>query len=140
VQQGFGGQYEKIYVNGRDLPSVQTTISAKLQQSPNIDLVVTLGAPFALASIQSVKDSGSKAKVATFDFNPQIPPQIQSGALQWAIDQQPFLQGYSAVDGLWLYKNNGNILGGGKATLTGPYLVDKQNVDFVAKFAAAGTR
>jgi simple sugar transport system substrate-binding protein len=140
VQQGFGGQYEKIYVNGRDLPSVQTTISAKLQQSPAIDMVITLGAPFALASIQSVKDAGSKAKVATFDFNPQIPPQIQSGALQWAIDQQPFLQGYSAVDGLWLYKNNGNILGGGKATLTGPYLVDKQNVDFVGKFAAAGTR
>jgi len=140
VQQGFGGQYEKIYVNGRDLPSVQTTISAKLQQSPNIDLVITLGAPFALAAIQSVKDAGSKSKVATFDFNPQIPPQIQSGALQWAIDQQPFLQGYSAVDGLWLYKNNGNILGGGKATLTGPYLVDKNNVDFVGKFAAAGTR
>jgi simple sugar transport system substrate-binding protein len=140
VQQGFGGQYEKIYVNGRDLPSVQTTIAAKLQQDPTIDLIVTLGAPFALAAIQSVSDAGSKSKVATFDFNPQIPPQIKSGALQWAIDQQPFLQGYSAVDGLWLYKNNGNVLGGGQATLTGPYLVDKANVDFVAKFAAAGTR
>ncbi len=140
AQQGFGGQFEKIYVNGRDLPSVQTTIAAKLQQDPAVDLVLTLGAPFALASIQSVSDVGSKAKIATFDFNPQIPPQIKSGALQWAIDQQPFLQGYSAVDGLWLYKNNGNVLGGGKATLTGPYLVDKANVDFVAKFAAAGTR
>jgi len=39
-----------------------------------------------------------------------------------------------------LYKNNGNVLGGGKPTLTGPYLVDKTNVDFVGKFAAAGTR
>jgi simple sugar transport system substrate-binding protein len=35
---------------------------------------------------------------------------------------------------------NGNILGGGNATLTGPYIVDKSNVDFVGKFAAAGTR
>jgi simple sugar transport system substrate-binding protein len=140
VQQGFGGKYDKIYVNGRDLPSVQTTIAAKLQQDPSIDLVITLGAPFALASIQSVSDAGSKAKVATFDFNPQIPPQIKSGALQWAIDQQPFLQGYEAIDALWLYKTNGNVLGGGKATLTGPYLVDKANVDFVSKFAAAGTR
>jgi simple sugar transport system substrate-binding protein len=140
VQQGFGGAYEKIYVNGRDLPSVQTTIAAKLQQDPAIDLVITLGAPIALAAIQSVSSANSKAKVATFDFNPQIPPQIQSGALLWAIDQQPYLQGYSAVDGLWLYKTNGNVLGGGKATLTGPYLVDKNNVEFVAKFAAAGTR
>jgi simple sugar transport system substrate-binding protein len=140
VQKGFGGQYDKIYVNGRDEPSVQTTIAAKLQQDKTIDMVITLGAPFALRAIQSVKDSGSSAKVATFDFNPQIPAQIKSGALQWAIDQQPFLQGYSAIDGIWLYKTNGNILGGGKPTLTGPYLVDKANVDLVGKFAAAGTR
>jgi simple sugar transport system substrate-binding protein len=87
-----------------------------------------------------VSSAGSKAKVATFDFNPQIPPQIQSGALLWAIDQQPFLQGYEAIDALWLYKVNGNVLGGGKATLTGPYLVDKSNVELVGRFAAAGTR
>jgi simple sugar transport system substrate-binding protein len=140
VQKGFGGQYDKIYVNGRDEPSVQTTIAAKLQQDKTIDMVITLGAPFALRAIQSVKDSGSNAKVATFDFNPQIPAQIKSGALQWAIDQQPFLQGYSAIDGIWLYKTNGNVLGGGQPTLTGPYLVDKANVEFVGNFAAAGTR
>jgi simple sugar transport system substrate-binding protein len=141
VQQGFtGGKYQKIYVNGRDLPSVQTTIGAKLQQDKSIDLVVTLGAPIALAAVQAIDSSSSSAKVATFDFNPQIPPLIKDGKLQWAIDQQPFLQGYMAVDSLWLYKTNGNVLGGGKPTLTGPYLVDKNNVDFVGKFAAAGTR
>jgi simple sugar transport system substrate-binding protein len=140
VQQGFGAKYDKIYVNGSDLPSVQSTIGAKLKQDPSIDLVVTLGAPIALAAIQAVKAGKSTAKVGTFDFNPQIPPLIQSGDLQWAIDQQPFLQGYEAIDSLWLYKNNGNVLGGGKPTLTGPYLVDKSNVDFVGKFAAAGTR
>ncbi len=81
--------------------------------------------------MDAIKGENSKAKVGTFDFNPQIPPKIKSGELDWAIDQQPFLQGYSAVDAIWLYKNNGNVLGGGKATLTGPYLVDKNNVDFV---------
>jgi simple sugar transport system substrate-binding protein len=141
VQQGFtGGKYDKIYVNGRDLPSVQNTIAAKLTQDPTIDLVITLGAPIALAAVQSAKGGTGAVKVATFDFNPQIPAQIKSGALQWAIDQQPFLQGYEAIDSLWLYKNNGNILGGGKATLTGPYLVDSKNVELVGKFAAAGTR
>ena len=29
-----GGKYDKIYVNGADLPSVRTTISAKLQAGP----------------------------------------------------------------------------------------------------------
>jgi simple sugar transport system substrate-binding protein len=140
VKETFGGKWQKIYVNGKDRPSEQSTIAAKLKQDPSIDFVVTLGAPDALAAINAIKDGGSKAKVGTFDFNPQIPPKIQSGELQWAIDQQPYLQGYLSVDSLWLYKANGNILGGGKPTLTGPFLVDKSNVDFVGKFAAGGTR
>jgi simple sugar transport system substrate-binding protein len=141
VKSAFtGGKYDKIYVNGSDLPSVRTTITAKLKQDPSIDFIVTLGAPIALNAIDAVKEVSSKAKVGTFDFNPQIPPKIQSGDLQWAIDQQPYLQGYEAVDSLWLYKANGNILGGGKPTLTGPFMVDKSNIAVVGKFAAAGTR
>jgi simple sugar transport system substrate-binding protein len=140
VKSTFTGSYDKIYVNGSDLPSVRTTIAAKMKQDPSIDFVVTLGAPIALNAIDAIKDAGSKAKVGTFDFNPQIPPKIQSGDLQFAIDQQPYLQGYLAIDSLWLYKNNGNVLGGGKPTLTGPFLVDKSNIDFVGKFAAGGTR
>jgi simple sugar transport system substrate-binding protein len=141
VKSAFtGGKYDKIYVNGSDLPSVRTTITAKLKQDPSIDFIVTLGAPIALNAIDAVKEVSSKAKVGTFDFNPQIPPKIQSGELQWAIDQQPYLQGYESVDSLWLYKANGNILGGGKPTLTGPFMVDKSNIDVVGKFAAGGTR
>ena len=57
------------------------------------------------------------------------------------MDQQPYLQGYLAVDSLWLYKNNGNYSGGGEApVLTGPAFVDKDNVDTIASFAAKGTR
>jgi len=140
AQSTFKGKYDKIYVNGSDLPSVRTTISAKLKQDPSIDFVLTLGAPIALNAIDAIKDAGSTAKVATFDFNPQIPPKIESGDLQFAIDQQPYLQGYESVDSLWLYKVNGNVLGGGKPTLTGPFLVDKNNIAVVGKFAAAGTR
>jgi simple sugar transport system substrate-binding protein len=140
VKKTFTGNWSKIYVNGADRPSEQSTIAAKLKQDPSIDFVVTLGAPDALAAMNAVKDTGSKAKVGTFDFNPQIPPKITSGELQFAIDQQPYLQGYLSVDSLWLYKNNGNILGGGQPTLTGPFLVDKNNIDVVGKFAAAGTR
>jgi simple sugar transport system substrate-binding protein len=140
VRKTFTGNWQKIYVNGSDLPSVRSTIAAKLTQDKNIDFVVTLGAPIALAAIDSIKESGSSAKLGTFDFNPQIPPKITAGELQWAIDQQPFLQGYLAVDSLWLYKTNGNVLGGGQPTLTGPFLVDKSNIDVVGKFAEAGTR
>ena len=140
VAETFKGQNTKLYVNGRDLPSVKSTIGAKLKQDPSIDFVVTLGAPIALSAMDAIKEGNSKAKVGTFDFNPQIPPKIKSGELIFAIDQQPYLQGYMAVDSLWLYKANGNVLGGGQATLTGPYLVDSANVDLIGKFAEGGTR
>jgi simple sugar transport system substrate-binding protein len=141
LKRGFApGRFDKVYVLGTDMPSVRSTIAGKLRQDPSIDLVVTLGAPFAITAIESVKDAGSHAKVATFDTNPQIPAVIRSGALQWAIDQQPYLQGYLAVDSLWLQKTNGNVIGGGAPVLTGPYFVDKSNVDRIQAFAARGTR
>ena len=87
-----------------------------------------------------MQDAGSSAKVATFDTSKALVAAIKSGSVQWAVDQQPYLQGYLAVDSLWLYKFNGNILGGGKATLTGPAFVDKSNIDAVAQFANNGTR
>ena len=45
---------ENLQVNGADLPAVQATITAKLQQDPAITDVVTLGAPVATAAVQAV--------------------------------------------------------------------------------------
>lgn len=139
VKNTFPGT-EVLNVNGKDMPSVESTITAKLQQDPSVDHVLTLGAPFALTAVQSVKNAGSQAKVVTFDTNAALVDAIKSGDVQWAVDQQPFLQGYLAVDSLWLYINNGNVLGGGQSTLTGPSFIDKSNIDAVAEYAKAGTR
>ncbi|TPQ23653.1 sugar ABC transporter substrate-binding protein [Streptomyces sporangiiformans] len=141
VEKTFKGKTDNLYVNGTDMPSVKSTITAKLKQDSSIDQVVTLGAPFALTAIQSISDASSKAKVATFDLNKDLTSAIKDGDIEFAVDQQPYLQGYLAVDALWLYKNNGNYMGGGEApVLTGPAFVDKSNVDTIAKFAAKGTR
>jgi simple sugar transport system substrate-binding protein len=140
VTQGFKGQTEILNVNGKDMPSVESTITAKLQQDPSVDTVLALGAPFALAAVQSVKNAGSKAKVATFDTNAALVDAIKNGDVQWAVDQQPFLQGYLSVDSLWLYLNNKNLIGGGQPTLTGPSFIDETNIDAVADLAKSGTR
>lgn len=129
-----------LNVNGKDMPSVESTITAKLQQDPAIDTILTLGAPFALTAVQSVKNAGSTAKVATFDTNAALVDAIKKGDVQWAVDQQPYLQGYLAVDSLWLYLSNKNIIGGNQPTLTGPSFIDKSNIDAVAELAKGGTR
>ncbi|MFI1418694.1 sugar ABC transporter substrate-binding protein [Streptomyces sp. NPDC020731] len=141
VKETFEGETQILNVNGTDMPSVKSTITAKLKQDSSIDYVVTLGAPFAPTAVQSVGDAGSKAKVATFDLNKELTKAIEAGDIEFAVDQQPYLQGYLAVDGLWLYKNNGNYSGGGEQpVLTGPAFVDKSNVDAVSEYAAKGTR
>ena len=99
---GSGAKVSKIYVNGRDDSAVTTSIQAKLGQDKSIDWVVTLGAPFALDAVKSVKGAGSSAKIGTFDTNKQLVAAVQDGSVTWAIDQQPYLQGYLAVDSLWL--------------------------------------
>ncbi|MCM1975015.1 MULTISPECIES: sugar ABC transporter substrate-binding protein [Streptomyces] len=141
VAKTFSGTVETLNVNGTDMPSVKSTITAKLAEDKAIDYIVTLGAPFALTATQSVSESGSKAKVATFDLNKDLTGAISKGTIEFAVDQQPYLQGYLAIDSLWLYKNNGNYMGGGEQpVLTGPAFVDKSNVDAVAGFASKGTR
>jgi simple sugar transport system substrate-binding protein len=135
-----GGSTENISVTGTDMPSVKSTIAAKLQQDKGIDRVITLGAPFALTAVQSAKDAGSSAKIVTFDTNKDLVAAVKSGDVQWAIDQQPYLQGYLAVDSLWLYVNNGNVIGGDQNVLTGPSFIDKKNIDSIAKYAQNGTR
>ncbi|MEF9907898.1 sugar ABC transporter substrate-binding protein [Streptomyces sp. P9-A2] len=141
LKKTFEGNTQILNVNGVDRPSVKSTITAKLKQDSSVDYVATLGAPFAPTAVQSVGDAGSKAKVATFDLNKDLTKAIKAGDIEFAVDQQPYLQGYLAIDGLWLYKNNGNYSGGGEQpVLTGPAFVDKSNVDAVSEYAAKGTR
>jgi simple sugar transport system substrate-binding protein len=140
IKKTFKGEYQILYVTGYDMPTVRARLQAKLQQNPNIDYVVTLGAPFAPTVSDAITAAGSKAKLGTFDMTPLVVTLIQHGKLQWAIDQQPYVEGYEAVDLLWLNKVNGNLVGGGQAVLTGPTFVTSANIDQVAAFAKAGTR
>lgn len=140
VRKGLNGNVELLYVNGQDLTSVQSTITSKLSQDKSFDTVFALQAPVAMRATESVKQSGSKAQVATFDTNAELVDAIADGRVAFAVDQQPYLQGYLAVDSLWIAKRNGGTLGGGRPVYTGPSFVDKDNVDKVAEAAKAGMR
>jgi simple sugar transport system substrate-binding protein len=140
IKETFKGKMEVLYATGYDMPTVKARMQAKLQQDPSIDYVVTLGAPFAPVVLDAIGAAGSSAKVGTFDMSPVAIDLIAQGKLQWAIDQQPYVEGYEAVDMIWLNKTNGNTVGGGQAVLTGPFFVTKANAADVAKYAKAGTR
>ncbi len=135
-----GAKVQKLYVNGRDDSAVTTSIQAKLTEDKAVDWVLALGAPYALDATKSVAGAGSSAKIGTFDTNKELVAAIEDGSVAFAIDQQPYLQGYLAVDALWLYKTNGNTIGGGNNVATGPSFIDSSNIAQVSEFAAKGTR
>ncbi len=131
---------ENINVTGTDLPSVQQALGAKLQQDPSITHVVTLGAGVAQAAQAAKGDSGSEAQVITFDLNADVAKAIEAGDIAFSIDQQPYVQGYMAVQALYLNLTNGNDIGGGQPVLTGPSIVDESNIDVILPYAENNTR
>lgn len=140
ISKAFKGKTTTLYVEGKNMPGVRSRILAKLQQDPSIDYVATLGAPFAMTAENAIRRAGRDVTLTTFDLNQRVIKSIKSGKIRWAVDQQPYLQGYLAIESLWLKATNGNVIGGGQAILTGPNFVTKDNVNQVEKFAERGTR
>lgn len=140
VKKSFEGTVENLNVDGTNAPGSQSSIEAKLQADKSIDAVVALGAPIAALTVKAKEDAGSKAEIATFDLNAEVVRRLKADEVDFAVDQQPYLQGYLAVDELWVYKSNANVVGGGRPVFTGPALVTKKDVPKLEKYTARGTR
>ncbi|MCW2825556.1 MAG: sugar transporter substrate-binding protein [Aeromicrobium sp.] len=136
----FGGKMTNLQVDGTDDSAVQATITSKLQADKSIDTVLTLGGQYAIDAVGSVEEAGSSAKIATFDLSEDVIKDIQSGKILFAVDQQPYVQGFLGVTTLYLKDINGNDVGGGQPVNSGPAFITKENADAVLKFAANGTR
>ena len=67
-------------------------------------------------------------------------PDQFDGKIEFSVDQQPYVQGYMAVESLWLNITNGNDMGGGQPVRTGPSVVDKTNIDQILPYTANNTR
>ncbi|AZS84094.1 sugar ABC transporter substrate-binding protein [Streptomyces griseoviridis] len=140
VRKTFDGDVQSLYVNGTNMPDVQSAIEAKLQSDASVDAVVTLGAPYADTAAKAKQGAGSSAEIDTFDLNAKVAAGLRSGELGFAVDQQPYLQGYEAVDLLWLHRYNSDVLGGGRPVLTGPQIVTKDDAAALEEYTKRGTR
>jgi simple sugar transport system substrate-binding protein len=141
AKQGFGGQFATLQVKGiNDISTTLTEIQSKLQADKAVDYVLTLNPDIAVAARDAIKGASSNAKLATFDLSPDVIKAIQDGEVQFAVDQQQYLQGYLPVVFLTLFKTNANTVGGGQPVLTGPGFVDKSNAGTVSKLSEEGTR
>jgi simple sugar transport system substrate-binding protein len=140
VEKTFDGKLQRLYVTGTSMPDVQSALEAKLQTDKSVDTVVTLGAPYADTAVKAKQGANSQAEIDTFDLNAKVAAGLKDGTLGFAVDQQPYLQGYEAVDLLWLYRYNADVLGGGQPVLTGPQIITKDDADALADYTERGTR
>jgi simple sugar transport system substrate-binding protein len=85
--------------SGEDPNGVESKVSAWLRQNPSTQAILALGPNSAVPTLKALEKDGKKGKIwfATFDLSSEIARGIKDGSVQFAIDQQPYLQGYIPV-------------------------------------------
>ncbi|MDH2433061.1 sugar ABC transporter substrate-binding protein [Pokkaliibacter sp. MBI-7] len=140
VSAGFGSAV-KVLPTTTDPAEVEAKIRATLSADPSIDAVVGLSAPLvgepAVAAVQALGLNG-KVRVASFDLSANFLKDIVAGKAEFAVDQQPFLQGYLPVSFLALNARYGTLPAGNVPS--GPSLVTKANAAQVIELSAKGIR
>ena len=125
-----------------DPAGMQATISAALQSDPTIDGLLTLGPSVATPALAAVAAAGKPIHLATFDLSADVLTAIKDGKMDFAIDQQQFLQGYLPIVILTNYAQTRNLPTGDGTGLimTGPGFVTKADAADVIALAAKGLR
>ena len=105
--------------------AVAEAIKAALLKDNTIDGVITISAGDANSAANAISQAsvGDKVKLGSFDMDETGLQRIKDGTQMFAIDQQPYLQGFLAVSLLNGFVNYGLDLPT-KPVLTGPGIVD----------------
>ena len=141
AKKGFGGEVENVQVKGvADISTSVTELQSKLESDDSVTAILTLNPDIAVAGRDAIQGASSDAKLATFDLSGDVVKAVKAGEIEFAVDQQQYLQGYLPVVFLTLFNENANTVGGGLPVLTGPGFVDKSNADTVEQLATEGTR
>ena len=122
--------------SGLDPSEVQNKVAAYLSANPDTDAILTLGPNSAEPTIRAVKDAGLEGDdvvFATFDLSAEIAQAIKDGVIDFAVDQQPFLQGYLPVVFLTNYARYGVIPA--NDVNSGPGFITADNISQVEALA-----
>lgn len=124
-----------------DPTAVAEAIKATLLKDGSIDGAVTISAGDANSAATGIEQAGltGKVKLGTFDMDGANLDRIKAGTQLFAIDQQPWLQGFLAVTLADAYVNYGLKLATAPI-LTGPGIVDASTIDATLAGSAAGYR
>lgn len=136
-----GATSEVLAVEMGDPTESQQRIQAALSSKEDVDGIITLGPTSALPAIRALRaeDLLGTLTFATFDVSTEILDAIEAGHILFAIDQQPYLQGYLPVTLIALNLRNENTVAN-DVIRTGPGFITSENVERLQELTLAGTR
>ncbi|GGD69861.1 hypothetical protein [Lacimicrobium alkaliphilum] len=76
---------------------------------------------------------GGKVHFSTFDVSDDIAQNINTGVIAFALDQQPYLQGFMAVTSMTLYVRYG--LSPRNNMHTGPAFITRDNLETIKQLS-----
>jgi simple sugar transport system substrate-binding protein len=138
--EGLGQEVEVIPVQIGDPTAMRNAVSAYVSSHPDLEGLFVLGQDGAIPTLEAVEEAEKlgQIKVATFDLSDEILIAIDGGKMDFAIDQQQYMQGYLPIVLLRLYNKTGVMPGAD--VLTGPGFVTKENAADVISWAKDGVR
>jgi simple sugar transport system substrate-binding protein len=137
-----GAAMQVLGVSLADPEDAAQRIRSALARDAAIDGMLMLGPGGAAPALAALKETDRLGRIAvgTFDLTPEVLAAVRDGQLLFAIDQQPYLQGYLAVVLLTKYLETKAMPGGGQIIRTGPSFVTKDNAADVIALAERGIR
>ena len=138
--KGLGGEVKVLAVNLTDPTGTASAIKAHFSAEPDTQGMITLGPSAAEPALEALNELGmlGKVKFGTFDLSPSVLQAVRDGKMEFAIDQQQYLQGYLPVAMLVLNQRYGLMPAG--VVMTGPGFVTKQNAAQVIELSKQGIR
>ena len=131
-----GGRSRVLSVDTKDAEGTRTSIATTVSEE-RIDGVLTLNSAGGEAALAVLPE---RVELGTFDMTPAILEAVREGRIMFAIDQQPYLQGYLPVVFLAERARHGLFPGQGQVIPTGPHFVTRETAEQAMQLSQRGIR
>jgi simple sugar transport system substrate-binding protein len=134
------GQMRELGVDLQNPGQSQRRI-AQAVTAGQIDGIVTLGPGGAAPALAAIGASGmrSRVRLATFDLSPEVLQAVRAKRMLFAVDQQPYLQGYLPIT-LLAERARHQLMPARGLIPTGPQFVTPRNAGRVLALSRRGFR
>jgi simple sugar transport system substrate-binding protein len=131
-----GGVSRVLAVDDNELAEARRHL-ADAASRDGVDAVMTLNNAVGELAAESIP---RHVVLATFDYSPGVVEGLQSGRIEFAVDQQPYLQGYLPIVFLAEFDRYGLFPAQGEVIPTGPSFVTRENAAQAARLSRLGIR